>query len=175
MSVFYSLTKEHQLLLRLVSRLERGIADLDERAAGRQTRNILLVLLKALEAHERLEHLVFDPVPKPPSSPTVRQALALVQGQHQLLAAMREEAVALLRDGPCDGCGSLRPLVLRLARLLRRHFEDEERELWPSFNALATRSTLNHLDRLARTQVRAMERELDHYWVEVGDYLTGDR
>ncbi|MFI5362113.1 MAG: hemerythrin domain-containing protein [Elusimicrobiota bacterium] len=176
MSVFQYLTEEHALLLRLVGRLERGSADPDERAAARETRNILLVLLKALESHERLERLVFDPAPKPHElSVAERRALLVVEGQHRMLAELREEAVALLRDGPRDGSAPLRALVLRLATLLRRHFQDEERELWPSFNAHADRSTLGRLDRQVRSHVRAMEGELSRYWAEVADYLTGDR
>ena len=173
MSVFTALGEEHALLLRLVGRLERGTADPDERAAARETRNILLVLLKGLEAHERLEHLVFDSVASP--SAAALAALALVEGQHALLAALREEAGELLRNVSSGESAPLRPFVLRLARLLRRHFEAEERELWPSFNALATRSTLSRLDRQAHAQVRAMEGEIDRYWAQVADYLTGDR
>ena len=174
MSVFLALAQEHGLMLKLVGRLERGVSDPDARAAAQETRSILLVLLKALEEHERLEHLLFDRILEPPSL-LARKALVLVEGQHRLLAALREEAVVLLRDGPVEGCATLRTLVHRLARLLRRHFEDEERGLWPSFNAFATRSTLSSLDRLARAQVREMARELDRYGAEVADYLTGDR
>ncbi|MFI5363437.1 MAG: hemerythrin domain-containing protein [Elusimicrobiota bacterium] len=174
MSVFLALGEEHELLRMFVGRLERGAADSDERTAERETRGGLLILLRALEAHEALEDMLFERFLEPPS-PDARTALALVEGQHRLLAALREEGLALLRDGPNEGCGSMRGLVQRLARLLRRHFEDEERDLWPKFNALATRSTLNRLDRLARAQVREMQRDLERYGAEVADYLTGDR
>jgi hypothetical protein len=110
-----------------------------------------------------------------PRSPAARKALVLVEGQHRLLAALREEAVELLRRESREGCAPLRGLVARLARLLRRHFEEEERELWPSFNVLATRTALGRLERLARVQLRAMTQELNRYEAEVADYLGSGR
>ncbi len=171
MSVFKSLAEEHSLLLVLVVRLERATTEPNSRSAARDTRNLLLVLLKALEAHEGLEHLVFDGESQPSSGPK-SAALAQVEQQHLALAALREEAAALLRGLSREDDVSMRALARRLARLLRRHFEDEERTLWPNFNASAGRSRLHRLDRLARAQVRAMKKELDGYLIAVEDYLT---
>lgn len=167
MSVFDSLAREHELLLRLVGRLERAAAEPDARAAVRETRGILLVLLKALEAHEGLEHQIFEESPEAPS-PSAYKALAGVESQHRTLAALREEASALLGGITPDGGEPIRDLALRLARLLRRHFAEEERTLWPSFNAYAGRSTLHRLSRQAREQALAMQ-------LEVETYMTGGR
>lgn len=174
MSVFVSLGKEHVLLLRLVDRLESAAAERDGRDAARATRNILLVLFKALEAHERLEHLIFDESPDLPSAAAYK-ALANVEEQHRALAALREEAGALLRSIAPEGVENVRELALRLATLLRRHFEEEERRLWPTFNAYAKRSTLHRLSRQAAEQLAAMERDVGRYWAEVEAYMDGSR
>lgn len=174
MSVFASLTAEHELLLRVIGRLERGAADPDPRAADRETRNTLLVLLNALEAHERLENLVFDDAPEM-TTPAGEQARKLIEGQHIVLARLREDARDLLAQKPDSDGGALRRAATRLARLLRNHFLDEERKLWPTFNAVAGRSTLHRLSRQASVQLRLMTREVDLYWSAINDYMTGDR
>ncbi|MFI5347112.1 MAG: hemerythrin domain-containing protein [Elusimicrobiota bacterium] len=174
MSVFASLAREHALLLRLVARLERGAADPDPRVAARETRNVLLVLFKALEAHERLEDAVFAATPERPSLAAAK-ALAEVEKQHRALGVLREEASQAMRSLDPEGGETIRAVGVRLAHLLRGHFNEEERRLWPSFNTYASRSTLNLLSRRAERQVVEMERELDRYWEAIGDYLTGDR
>lgn len=173
MSVFDSLAKEHALLLRLVERLERAVAVPDEREAARETRNILLVLLKALSAHEQLEHLVFDEPAEMPSA-AARKALAAVEKQHEALADLKTRAEALLGDLTPAGGREIRILARRYATLLRRHFTEEERALWPSFHACAGRSTLHGLARKAGAQLRTMERDINRYWAEVESYLSGD-
>lgn len=172
MSVFDSLAKEHALLLRLVGRLERAASEPDGRAAARETRNILLVLFKALEAHEALEHLVFDDSPDAPP-PAAYAALAKVEAQHESLAALRKEAAALLGSVSLEGVEPVRELALNLAKLLRRHFDDEERTLWPGFHAYARRSTLHRLSRQAAEQLKLMERDVTRYWAEVEEYTKG--
>lgn len=174
MSVFDSLSKEHALLLKLVGRLERAAAEKDERSAARETRNILLVLFKALKAHENLENLVFEDSPEAPS-PAAYKALASVESQHRTLNDLQHEAETILNTLTPEGGASIRELSLRLAGLLRRHFEEEERLLWPSFNAYAGRSTLHRLARQARDQFRAMERDVNRYWAEVEAYGSGAR
>jgi hemerythrin-like domain-containing protein len=174
MSVFDSLSQEHALLLRLVGRLERAAAERDERVAARETRNILLVLFKALKAHEDLENLIFDESPDAPS-PAAYKALASVESQHRTLNELQKEAETLLDTLTPEGGASIRELSLRLASLLRRHFDEEERTLWPSFNAYVGRSTMHRLARQARDQFRDMEREVGRYWAEVEAYGGGNR
>lgn len=172
MSVFDSLSREHAILLRLVEHLERAAEEKDERVAARETRNILLVLFKALEAHQRLEHLVYDESPDLPT-PAAYKALADVENQHKALTELRAEAASLLNALTPEGGATMRELATRLGGLLRRLIENEERNLWPSFNAYAGRSTLHRLSRQAREQYRAMEREVNRYWAEVESYGGG--
>jgi len=170
-SVFKSLAEEHALLLSLVARLESAAAEPDSRSAAKETRNLLLVLLKALEAHEGLEHLVFDREEGAPAAEESATA-ALIERQHAALGELRREGAALLQGLPREDSATMRGLSRRLARLLRRHFENEERALWPSLNASAGRSRLHRLDRQAREQVKAMKKEFDAYLSAVEDYLA---
>ena len=174
MSVFDSLNQEHALLLKLVGRLERAADGRDERVAALETRNILLVLFKALEAHQRLEHLIYDESPEMPT-PAAYKALANIESQHRALTDLREEAAALLGSISPEGGASIRELSLRLANLLRHLIDEEERTLWPSFNAYAGRSTLHRLSRQAHAQYQEMERDVNRYWAEVESYMTGNR
>lgn len=171
MSVFDSLTQEHALLLKLVLHLERAADVRDTHAAARETRTILLVLFKALEAHQRLEHMIYDESPEMPT-PVAYKALAGIESQHRALTDLREEAATLLGSISPECSSSIRELSLRLAGLLRRLIDEEERKLWPSFNAYAGRSTLHRLSRQAREQYLEMERDVNRYWAEVESYLT---
>lgn len=171
MSVFKSLAEEHALLLGLVERLENATADPDARSSMKETRNLLLVLLKALESHEALERLIFGGKPEAPAA-AESAALAINERQHLALNELRKEGTTLLQGLPREDAATMRGLSRRLARLLRRHFEDEERGLWPSFNSSAGRSRLHSLDRQARTQVKAMRKEFEAYLHAVEDYLA---
>lgn len=171
MSVFKSLGDEHALIISLLGRLERATADPDARSSARETRNALLVLLRALEGHDRLEHLVFDPEAGAPAA-AASAPLASIEHQHIALSALREEALTLLQELPHEDAATVRGLSRRLARLLRRHFEDEERSLWPNFNATAGRSRLHLLDRQARAQVKTMKKEFDAYLSAFEEYRT---
>ena len=170
MSVFKSLTEEHALMLGLVRRLERTLVSPKDTEPATEIRNILLVLLKALDAHEQLENLVFEEAA--PNHPgRARTALALIERQHLALGALRAEAADLLRNMGREDDATLQALAQRLTRLLRRHFNDEERTLWPTVHAAAGRSRLHRLERLAAAQVRSMRKELVDYWSAVSDYL----
>lgn len=172
MSVFDSLSGEHALLLKLVDRLERAAEERDERVAARETRNLLLVLFKALEAHQTLEHLVYDESPEPPT-PAAYRALTQVHKQHEAVAMLRREAASLLNTLTPEGGGAVRRLSTELAAMLRRLIAEEENTLWPSFHAYAGRSTLHRLGRRAEAQFSAMKRDIARYWAEVEDYTKG--
>ena len=161
MSLFVSLAKEHALLIKLIDRLEA--------ATVLETGVLLRILFKALDAHERLEHLVFDESPEPPT-PAAYKALARIEEQHRALLDLRIETEAV----PAGGA-EIRPLARRLATLLRRHFEEEERLLWPSFNAYAGRSTLHRLSRQAADQLADLEREVSLSWAEIEPDRKGRR
>ena len=173
MSVFDSLNQEHALLLKLVGRLERAADGRDERVAARETRNILLVLFKPRGAPAPRAP-IYDESPEMPT-PAAYKALANIESQHRALTDLREEAAALLGSISPEGGASIRELSLRLANLLRHLIDEEERTLWPSFNAYAGRSTLHRLSRQAHAQYQEMERDVNRYWAEVESYMTGNR
>lgn len=172
MSVFGSLSGEHALLLKLVDRLERAAGERDERLSARETRNILLVLFKALEAHQTLEHMVYDESPEPPT-PGAYRALTQVRKQHEAVAMLRREAASLLNALTPEGGAAVRRLSTQLAAMLRRLIAEEENTLWPSFHAYAGRSTLHRLSRRAEAQFSAMKRDIARYWAEVEEYTKG--
>ncbi len=172
MSVFKSLTAEHRLLWGLVVRLEAAIQEKDERVARREARGVLLVLLHALEGHQALEDLVFESAGDA-ASPEALQALAFAGRQHEGLEALRAEASGLLEKAAGPDLAALRPLAARLSAALRAHFETEERELWPCWNAAASRSSLRALEHRAAHRVEALKRELRGLWAGVDEYLTG--
>lgn len=154
MSVFKPLAEAHGVLKGIVGRLERA----DEKEA----RGLLLVLLKALDAHEEIEGLVFEDELAP----------ALIAERNLALRKIRTEAQDALERLPHEDPVNVRALSRRLARTLRRQFADEERVLWPTVNATAGRTRLHRLDREVRGRVRAMKKELDSYLTAVEDYLT---
>lgn len=170
MSVFQSLAEEHRMLWALVIRLERCLQDADERLARRESRNVLLVFLRALEAHERLEQLVYGKSFRE-LSPEGREALEMVERQHAALTEIRAEASELAARAADMDLRALKPLSARLAQELRAHFASEERELWPRYNALAGRSLRRGLDRRAGEKVKSMARELADYRSAVEEYL----
>ena len=59
MTVINSLAREHRLFLRLLERLERAMR-YGEKTGREEIRGGLLVLLQALERHERIEDAVFS-------------------------------------------------------------------------------------------------------------------
>lgn len=170
MSVFKSLAEEHALILSLVGRLERATAVLDARSSLKETRSLLLALLKALEAHEALERVIFAREPGTPAG-AKSAAQALNESQHLALQELRAEAASLLQELPREDAAAMRGLSRRLARQLRRHFKDEELALWTDINASAGRSRLHRLDRQAREQVAAMKKEFEVYMTAIEDYL----
>lgn len=173
MSVFTSLTEEHRLLKELGRRLRRAMQDPDAVGAWKRTRNMLLVLLRALQGHEEFEDAVFQK-PFPGESTGARRAQASLARQHAAISRLREEATALLQEGGEVDVRLLRPLVERLARMLDAHFDSEESDLWPQLNAVESRSERARVDREAAARLKELRRELESYWTAVDEYLAGD-
>jgi hypothetical protein len=171
MSVFKALTEEHRLLWGLAARLESALSERDDRVARRDARAVLLVLLRALEGHQELEDLVFAEAGKG-ASPAAVEALAFVEHQHKGLEVLHREAVDLLEAASDLDPAALRPLARRLSAALREHFETEERDLWPRWNAAASRSSLRGLEHRAAARVTALKREVRGWWAAVDEYLS---
>lgn len=151
MSVFASLFLAHRLMERLIARLERSPRR-GAPTAGKEARDTFLVLLPALERHEKIEDLVFGAA--------MPEEVAL---QHRKLDRLRAEIAQLI--GGADGGDHARFAVLvpLLAAMLRRHFLLEERVLWPRYRARG-RCLERSTERAARKQVRDLEREIEWGW-----------
>lgn len=167
MSVFASLSREHALLLELVRRLEKASVADDAVAV----RDVLLVMLDALEVHEKLERLVFDEAPID-GDPAALRARELIDRQHEVIDGLRSDARELLAGAGGADAPALGATATRLAALLRRHFEDEERRLWPVMHGCLGRSALSRLERSAREHARNLERQVVLCWAAVRDYLS---
>ncbi|MDE2489507.1 MAG: hemerythrin domain-containing protein [Elusimicrobia bacterium] len=172
MSVFQSLSDEHRLIWGLIGRLEACLQEPDGRVARRDARAVLLVLLRALQGHGELENMIFERAEGAASSEAAR-ALAEVERQHEALEALRLEAVDLLEKAADLDLARLRPLARRLAGALRAHFSDEERELWPLWKNVESRSMRRGLDRRAAERVKDLKAEVRGWWTAVDEYLPG--
>lgn len=173
MSVFRSLIEEHRMLRALAGRLGRALENPDERFACREARNILLLLLRALESHEHFENRIFSE-PLASGAEDRRRALSVLAREHREISRLRAETTSLLQLVPAASLAVLRPQALSLADAMGKHFDREERELWPRLNAVDSRSVRAHADHEAAVQVKEMKRELDGYWTAVTEYLASD-
>lgn len=172
MSVFRSLAEEHALMRELGRRLRRSLDERDQSRAPRETRNILLVLLHALDGHERFEDRVF--VRPLEDIEGDSRAAATMARQHAAIIRLRNETEALLQEGAGVDLRLLRPLAERLVTMLDRHFEEEERELWPQLNAVVSRGDRRRVDHEAARRLDEMRKELSSYWTAVDEYLSSD-
>jgi Hemerythrin HHE cation binding domain len=170
-SVFHSLADEHRLIWGLVGHLEACLEEPDDRVARRDARSVLLVLLRALAGHGEFEDMIFEGAEER-ASPEAGRALLLVERQHEALESLRVEAVGLLGKADDLDLARLRPLVRRLAEELRAHFSDEERELWPLWKDVESRSVRRGLDRRAAERVKALKAEVRGWWAAVDEYLS---
>lgn len=170
MSVFKSLVEEHKLLREMGRRLIAALEDSDERRARRESRNILLVLLRALEGHELFENGVFLRALADLSEHEMSAADSL-RKQHAAIEKLRWETDQLLREDPDCGSATMRPLAERLVRMLEKHFDSEEKELWPQLNAVRSRAARQRAKREAGERLAELKKELASYWSAVDAYL----
>jgi|CXWL01.1.fsa_nt_gi hemerythrin-like domain-containing protein len=169
MSIFLTLTKEHQLFQQMITRLEHCLK-YDEKNSHTELRRILLVLLPALSRHEELEDLIFqDPICR--NHRAAPKLLAMVDSQHRKLEAIHEEISELLRTEGQYDLGRLRDLIFTLCEKLRLHFHTEETSLWPNYNQTMSRSLAHSVNVRAHQQVRRLEREIQETWSVVSDYV----
>lgn len=170
MSLFATLTREHQLFGRLVDRLERAVS-YDERTAKSEVRETLLVLFPALERHEELEDLLFAPRGGGRSASADR-ASARVEVQHRRLKVLKDEALERLAKAEDAGPGELPAVVLPLVKRLREHFRTEETVLWPHYEG-SSRSLTRGLERRAAARVKELESEVRRSQRTIRDFLEG--
>lgn len=173
MTVLTSLAREHRVFEGLARRLELALR-FDPERARRELREVLLVLLPALERHESLEEEVFD-----------RREFRATRGAGPLLAenarqhrrlmelkARLQEALEGLESHPF---GRLRAAAAELTEGLRAHFLSEERRLWPRYYRAVGRSFDRALERRARRSVAELERGVRRGVELAADYLGGLR
>ena len=165
MSLLRSLSRAHELLSLLARRLGKS-ALLDAPVDEEEFRDTLIVLLRALEKHEKLEELVFrDGEGFPPRPP---DALKAALSQHRRLDALRDELQRALSAAPRESAGFRRSAARRLARELLEHFRHEESELWPSWST-GSRSFDRLMEHAAEAQVKELERDMIWTWQSIED------
>jgi hemerythrin-like domain-containing protein len=154
MRVFEALLKEHNAFRRLAHRL-RHSPDHDSDTAREELRACLLVLLLALERHELLEDEMFGEA----------------NPQHAAIDAIRLRLREALADSDGGKPGELGDLAKKLARLIVRHFDDEEKELWPLYKNSVGRSLDISYAKRAERHAEQLEREIQLNSDLVQEYL----
>jgi len=157
MSVIDVLMGEHQLFRRLIIQLQKAL-QLQENAARREARDVLLVLLPALERHEELEDLVFGPEGEEDHSPKIVSEL---NKEHWRIALLRADIAEVMKDSDQLLGDQYRIKILELVVKLREHFEMEELRLWPRYRELAHKRLGRALERRALAQLKRLHREVE--------------
>lgn len=159
MPVLKGLYAEHRLFQRLLDTLEEWVRS-DADFAPTRTERTLLTLLDALDKHERIEHEIFEQV-EVPGTPGVRKLRKLAEDQHAELEELKEEIRFILENDTEDLQASIKPLILQLAQKLRRHFDDEEKAVWPE--VLGENSKRPPLkNKKIEEELAQRQRELEH-------------
>ena len=169
MSVLETLAREHALFRKLLHRLEQAI-DLNETSARRQIQNTLLVLFPALETHEEIENLVFDPFLMKLHHGR-KEFLRKVGRQHTLLHSLKKDVLRALAGSPKDDFDFLKTLVLQLTEILKHHLETEEEYLWPEYLKFLGRSAGRSLGHRAARKVRELELDVEDRERAIEEYL----
>ncbi|MFI5349133.1 MAG: hemerythrin domain-containing protein [Elusimicrobiota bacterium] len=168
MTIVDELAREHADFLRLVDRLEASAGG-DERTARRDVRNTLLILIAALDAHERIENLAFGD-PRGARPIRARRVLELVDAQHREILDLRVEFLEAINSCRSLPMPRLLFLVRRLADSLRAHFQTEEEGLWPLY-ARSRKPVDPSLRRRLERGVLALERDVAARSAAVSEYL----
>lgn len=156
MSVLDVLAGEHVLFRRLIGDLQR-VLRFEEDAARREARDVLLVLLPALERHQELEDLVFGPAAE--GSRVHAKVVAELNKEHWRIALLRAELLEAMKESGAMSCEAFRKKTLELVVKLRMHFEMEETRLWGRLRELSGRGIDKSIERRAREQLRKLLRE----------------
>ncbi|MBI3553395.1 MAG: hemerythrin domain-containing protein [Elusimicrobia bacterium] len=171
MSVLDTLSGEHALFVGLVKDLQNGLK-YDEETARRLVRDVLLILLPALEKHEQIEDLVFGGASWPGRS--TQRVAAELNKEHWRIALLRGELTELMKESSQCPFGRYQEKVMELAVKLHEHFLMEETRLWPRYRELAGRSVNRSLERRAQEQLKRLLREVERRKAMFSD-LARDR
>lgn len=145
-----------------------------EKTGREEIRGGLLVLLQALDRHERIEDAVFSR-PSFSSARTARPLLEEVGAGHRRVRDLRARAEAALAGSEVESLARLGPVILNLAAELRSHFNLEETKLWPLYQRTHGRSLEHSMASRARREVRELETDMKCLWATASDYLGGTR
>jgi iron-sulfur cluster repair protein YtfE (RIC family) len=168
MNVIRGLAREHAAFTKLIERLEAGAAG-DEKTARREVRNTLLILLSALDKHEKVEDVVFGN-PSYASSEEAKRILEEVESQHQELQELRLEFLEAATSSDAVPMQRLKFLVSRMADGLRMHFKTEEERLWPHYENFSRSLDASIRSRIERS-VKDLESDIAANSAEISDYL----
>jgi len=169
MSVIETLAREHGLFRRLLRRLEQSL-EREESVARREVQNTLLVLFPALEAHEEIEDVVFDPFVLEMKKGR-RNFLGSVKRQHRLLHALKKDVMRALDGSSTIEFNYLRTVILQLSEVLKHHLESEEQTLWPEYLKFLGRSMSRSLDHRTLRKVQELELDIRDREAAIEDYL----
>lgn len=158
MSVFNALLREHAAFRKLAKRLRRA-PDHDPDTARQELRACLLLLLPALDRHESLEDEMFGDA----------------NPQHAALDRIKERLREALSDADLRKTAELSELSKSLARLLVRHFDDEEKLIWPEYKRIMERTLDNSFSKRAERHATQLEQEILLNRKLVDEYLGGLR
>jgi hypothetical protein len=172
MRVLTALAAEHSLFRALVARLENA-ALWAEPAGRREIREVLLVLLPALERHETIEDLAFAE-PDYSTKEGARAVLEELAREHDRVDRLRAELTEVLSSDR-GSWAEIRAAAQELAARLRAHFETEERRLWPHYAAAMRRSRDGSAGRRVAREVDRLARDLARDAARISDYLGGAR
>lgn len=170
MKVLKSLAEEHRIFRGLIARIERALG-CPEPQLRSEILEALLVLLPALDRHERIEDLAFSN-PSYRKSPGAAVLLKELERQHRDVERLRKEIDDSLKmdELPVD---EVRRLASLLATRLTAHFATEERRLWPHYERTVSRTLDRSNGRRTRREVRKLAQETDETRRAVSDYLGG--
>jgi hypothetical protein len=171
MSVIKSLAREHAAFAKLIERLVASAAG-DEKTARRGVQNVLLVLLvllSALDRHEKVEERVFRD-PAYASREGARAILARVEAEHRELQERRTAFLETLTGGGDVPIARLRLLTGGLAEALLAHFRTEEERLWPHYERFS-RSLDGALRRRLELGIQALEGDISDNGASLARFL----
>ncbi|MFI5345530.1 MAG: hemerythrin domain-containing protein [Elusimicrobiota bacterium] len=167
-----SLTREHVIFAQLLERLE-SVAAGDEKTARRDVRNTLLILLSALDRHEKTEDIVFGN-PSYASREDAHLILDQVAEQHQRIQELRLEFLQTSVSSDSVPMARLKLLVDRMAESLRAHFRTEEETLWPHYENFS-RSLDASIRRRLDESVKALENDIASNSESLTQYLQSKK
>ena len=169
MSLFLTLTREHELFSELIERLEHSLT-FDDSAARQELTRTALVLLPALGRHEEIEDLVFGS-PRYRRREGAAKILAQLDAQHRKIETLRKEILELLETEEGYDLEHLKDRISALCERLRVHFKAEEAHLWPHFERSMGGASERTLDLRARRQLDVLKNEIRQTRAMASDYV----